>query len=284
MTVNVTSDEVDTDEREQWARLLEVAPDAPASEICAKFRHLAEAYLAPLDCVFPIYPLPTSVLPDDFTKASRFCGGWYGGAWVYYKARKHIRPDRGPGQVLIVVDQKHEDECQRIAKAAQAIFAQRGETVELNELLEFIPRTAPIDVLCRVLVHELAHAILGVGEFYEWVQIFEESESTIVSTCLNAALNIAVERKNQQRDYEYDSSSHGECFARVVCHLDSRLRAVGVHMKGKVFESERYGLAPYEKLYAALEPEFGQHDARFATILSTPAPPAFEQCVVRVDP
>lgn len=265
-------------EAEQWEKLLQVPADAGSLAVCRAFEQLAST-LAPHEFDRrPFYAMPTSALPPKFSEASRYCGGWYSD-WCYFWMRASLPDDRGIGPAVVVHDVRNMSETHDYVRS---FFVARGEPftmADIEEVLAELPTVDAIDRLCRILTHELAHAVdsLESGEFDCWLEVVERPAFTLG---IARGLDRTVERAQQLTGPEPYLESHALRFTRIMAHLDYRLRAIGVHAE-LVAAGERYGQRSFADCCVALENEPAEFcDKSFAEILSMPMPPAFQECLL----
>ena len=274
------------DESAAWCRLLNIPADADALTVCRAFERVAVS-LAPIDLDgLPIYAMPASALPPEFTTASRHSGGWYHDM-AYHWARQHLPDDHGPGPTVFVKDICNDEAAHNIAIEAQTIYATtRGKRVSIKELLQIIlliPLIFPVEAICGTLVHELGHALssLAEGDWQMWDEVVDMRKQSRIDWSLKQFDQLVEYEYKQQQDSKSPPQldSHGLRFTRIICHLDYRLRAAGVCSEHLGAAGERFEQQEYADCYAALGDEPSDcRDESFAEILARPMPAAFMRC------
>lgn len=260
-----------------------VAVDAPAVEVCQAFEQFAHK-LAPQDLAgWPVYCLPVSSLPEDYTKAARFRGGWHN-ARSYFSVSRHLPRDAGYGPVLFVNDMQSPEWAMQLATVAQAALERRGETETIEELLDCVPMSKPIEFLCRVLTHELGHAIsnLAAGEFECMKAVHDRlpiARANLTRTQDAQLASDAATEASRKEPPPPQVDSHGLPFTRVMAHLQHRLSMLGVDAVAHGVAGERFNQREYTECEASLgsEPQECLEES-FKTLLERPMPPAFAAC------
>ena len=271
------------DQSKKWRKLLGVPARADSMQVCKAFERLAVA-LAPRDLKgLPLYAMPISALPPEFMLASRFTGGWFH-VLAYFWARPYLPDDRGPGPTFFVQDIRTEENARSLATAAQTVLTVGGEVVEIEELLEFVP-PMNTESLCKTLVHELAHALesLADGDWQMWNEIAKirsRKDPSLKRLDTTANFDELLSRKQKQTEEGPPRlDCHGLRFTRIICHLDHRLRSVGIDGGDYSAAGECFEQRDYSDCCDALGSELEEcHRKSFADILDSPPPPAFEKC------
>ena len=273
-----------SDHSKQWEKLLGLPADADSMQVCPAFEKLAIA-LAPRDLGdLSLYAMPISALPPEFMVASRHTTGWFHNL-AYHWARPHLPDDRGSGPTIFVQDIRTEEAARNLAIAAQTVLAVGGEAVEIEELLEFVPPANTIETLCRVLLHELGHALdsLADGDFEMWDYIAElRSHKAPSLKRLDTSArfdDLVSESQSQTVQPPPQLHYHGLRFTRIIAHLDHRLQTAGASGGNYDAAGERFGQREYVDCFDALGNEMAKCRRKsFADILASPMPPAFEKC------
>ncbi|WP_425397457.1 hypothetical protein [Aeoliella sp.] len=273
-------------ERDQWSAALGVSVDAPAVEVCQAFEQFAHK-LAPQDLAgWPMYCLAVSSLPDDYAKAARFRGGWHN-ARSYFSVSRHLPRDAGYGPCLFVNDLLSHELALQLVTGAQTALARRGEIETIDELLQYVQWRRPIEFLCRVLTHELGHAIeyLVDGEFECMKAVHDRLPIARANLTRNQDAYLAADAATETSRPEPPPpqvDAHGLRFTRIMAHLQYRLSMLGVDAVAHDVAGERFN----QRHFAACEVALGNEpykyiDQSFESILALPFPPEFAACQLK---
>ncbi|MAT71185.1 MAG: hypothetical protein CMJ58_16865 [Planctomycetaceae bacterium] len=261
-----------------WRSLLDLPANPTALAVCTAFAKFAVDALAPRDFRgIPFYAMPLSSLPDRLTDATApTFAGWYSDL-TYFWIRESLPQDRGPGPTVVTTDVVSREATHDLARKAQIVYAAMGEDVPIEELEE-IARDTSVDLLCEILTHELAHAVVSLveGEFDCWAEVARRKKGL---PFVESRLNSLAESTKQNHDPGPQLDCHGPRFVRTHVHLAARLRRRGLTSFKIRWPEHNYGHRPFEECYAALVDETDRRsDQSFAKILSTRGPRAFLDC------